>query len=59
MGDSDVPGALADGSIEDLGRGAVRVFFEEMMLDLPDVVDSDAVSEFDLCERFPVRGVFT
>ncbi len=59
MGDSDVPGALADRAVEDLGRGAVRVFFEEMMLDLPDVVDSDAVGEFDLRERFPVRVVFT
>src|SRR5712692_2092580 len=59
VGDSDVPGALADRAIEDLGRGAVRVLFEEMMLDLPDVVDSDAVGEFDLCQRFPVGVVFT
>jgi len=39
----------------------MRVFLEEMVLDLPDVIDADPVGEFDLLKRVaiePLLGVF-
>ena len=59
MGDADVLGALADGAVKDFGRRAVGVLLEKMMLDLPDVIDADAVGELDLGERLPIDVVFT
>jgi hypothetical protein len=56
----DAPGALARGGQEHLGRRRVRVLLEEVMLDLPDVVDPRLVGQLDLLERFaeqPVLGV--
>ena len=58
MRDADILGALTDRAIEDLGRGAMRIFFEEVMLDFPNVIDADAIGEFDLRERLPVGVVF-
>ena len=46
--------ALRTGGEEDLGSGGVRVLFQEVMLDLPDIVDAEFVAEFDLCERLLV-----
>jgi len=43
--------ALAARGEEDLGRGGVRVLLEEVVLDLPDVVEPHAVGELDLLER--------
>ena len=37
----DALGALAGGAQEHLGRGGVRVLLEEVVLDLPDVVDAE------------------
>ena len=56
----DVLGALAGGGEEHLGRARVRVLLEEVVLDLPDVVDADPVGELDLLERVvqqPLLGV--
>ncbi len=36
---------------KDLRRGGVRVLLEEVVLDLPGVVDAEAVGELDLVER--------
>ena len=58
VSDPDILGALTDRAVEDLGRGAVRVFLEEVMLDFPDVVDADAIGEFNLGEGLPVDIVF-
>jgi hypothetical protein len=55
MGDADVPGALADGAEENFGSGTVRVFLQEVVLDLPDVVETDTVGQFDLCECFTIN----
>jgi len=48
MRDADVTGALGYRAVENLGRGAVRIFFQEVMLDFPYVVDADAVGQFNL-----------
>ncbi len=52
MAEPDALGALAARSEEDLGRGRVRVLLEEVVLDLPGVVDAELVGELDLVERF-------
>ena len=46
--DADILGALTDRAIKDLGRGTMRVFLEEVMLDLPHVIDPEPIGEFDL-----------
>jgi hypothetical protein len=33
------------------------IFFEEMMLDFPGVIDADAVSELDLFQRLAINAV--
>jgi hypothetical protein len=38
-----------------LGRRGMRVFFEEVMLDFPDVVDAETVGELDLVERLLIQ----
>jgi hypothetical protein len=58
VGDPDIPGPLTDRAVEDFGRGAVRVFFEEVMLDFPNVIHPDVIGQFDLREGFPVGVVF-
>src|ERR1700693_5875144 len=42
---------LAGSRQENLRRGRMRVFFEEVMLDFPHVVDAELVRELDLVER--------
>ena len=34
-----------------LGRGGMGIFFQEMVLDLPDVVEAEPVGQLDLIER--------
>ena len=51
VAEPDVLGPLAGGGQEHLGRARVRVLLEEVVLDLPDVVDADLVGELDLLER--------
>src|SRR5690606_18005060 len=51
VAEADARGALAGGREEDLGRGGVRVLLQEVVLDLPDVVEAKPVRELDLFER--------
>jgi hypothetical protein len=51
VAEADVLGALRRGGEEDLRRGRVAVFLEEVMLDFPDIVDAEGVGELDLLER--------
>ena len=51
MAEADVLGALRAGGEEHLRRRGVRIFLEEVVLDLPRVVDAEPVGEFDLIER--------
>ena len=55
VAEPDALGALRTGGEEHLRRGGVRIFLEEMVLDLPDVVDAELVGELDLLERFLVQ----
>ena len=50
VAEPDVLRPLARGTEEHLGRGAVRVLLEEVVLDLPRVVVAEAVGELDLVE---------
>jgi hypothetical protein len=50
VANADVFGALAACGEEDFRGGGVGVFFEEMMLRSPNVVEADFVGEFDLVE---------
>src|SRR2546422_7992431 len=49
--EADAFRALGDGAEEDLGSGGVTVFLEEMVFDLPHVVDAETVGQLDLFER--------
>ena len=51
VAEPDALGAHRRGCQEDLRRRAVAVLLEEVVLDLPDVVDADPVGEHDLLER--------
>src|SRR5207302_10983230 len=53
--EADPVGALRAGGEEDLGGRGVRVFLEEMVLDLPDVVDAEPVGQLDLIERIVIE----
>ena len=44
------------GGQEHLGRRGVRVLLEEVVLDLPDVVEAEPVGELDLLERVRRAG---
>ncbi len=48
MTDADVLRAGGAGGEEHLGRRGMRVLLEEVVLDLPYVVDAEAVGELDL-----------
>jgi hypothetical protein len=49
--EADVLRALRGGAEEDPRGAGVRVLLEEVVLDLPDGVEADAVGELDLLER--------
>ncbi len=51
VAEPDAAGALAGRGEEDLGSAGVRVLLQEVVLDLPDVVDPEPVGELDLVER--------
>ena len=51
VADADFFRALRAGGQKNFRRGRVGIFLEEMMLDLPQVVDAKPVGEFDLIER--------
>ena len=55
VAEPDPLGALRAGGEEDLGRRRVRILFEEMVLDLPDIVDAEPVGELDLIERLLIE----
>ena len=57
MAEANVLGALARGGEEDLGGGGVRVLFEEVVLDLEDVIEAELVGELDLFERLLIDAV--
>ncbi len=50
VAEPDLLGALRAGGEEDLGRRGVRIFLEEVVLDLPDVVEAQPVGQLDLVE---------
>ena len=50
-------GALAGRGQEHLGRRGVGVLLEEVVLDLPDVVEAQAVGQLDLLEGFLEEAV--
>ena len=50
-------GALAGGSQQHLGRRAVAVLLEEVVLDGPDAVEAESIGKFDLIERVLVQLV--
>ena len=51
VAEPDALGALRAGGEEHLRRGGVRVLLEEVVLDLPGVVDAELVGELHLVER--------
>ena len=51
VAEADALGALRRGRQEHLGRARVRVLLEEVVLDLPDVVEADAIGQLHLVER--------
>ena len=50
VADADLLGLHGGGGEEELGRGAVGVFLEEVVLDGPDGVEADFVGDADLFE---------
>jgi hypothetical protein len=56
VAEADPARALAGGTEEDLGGAGVRVLLQEVMLDLPDVVDSEPVGQLHLLERVREQG---
>jgi hypothetical protein len=55
VAEPDAFGALRAGGKEHLGRRRVRIFFEKMVLDFPDIVDAEPIGEFDLIQRLLVK----
>ena len=51
VAEPDALRALRAGGEEDLRGGGMRIFLQEVMLDLPHVVDAEPVAEFDLRQR--------
>ena len=57
VAEPDARGPLRDRRQEDLGRARVAVLLEEVVLDLPDVVDPEPVGERALLERLLEHAV--
>ena len=51
VAEADALGARGGGGEEHFGRRGVRVFLEEVVLDLPGVVEAEPVGEHDLVQR--------
>ena len=58
MPNPDIFGALTAGGQKNLGRRAMRILFEEMMFDGPDVVETQFVGQLGLLKCFLVDAVF-
>jgi hypothetical protein len=57
VAEADLPRALRACSEKNLGRGGVRILLEEMVLDLPDILDAEPVGELDLVERLLTQAL--
>ena len=57
VADADAPGARGAGGEEHLGRRGVGVLLEEVVLDLPDVVDAEPIGQLDLRQRVLEQAV--
>jgi hypothetical protein len=51
VAEPDILRALRTSREENFRRGGMRIFFEEVMLDFPGVVDAKPVGQFYLVER--------
>jgi hypothetical protein len=51
VAEADAPGRARARGEEDLRRGGVRVLLEEVVLDLPDVVDAQPIGQLHLLDR--------
>jgi hypothetical protein len=51
VAETDIPGALRHRREKHLGGGRVRILLQEVVLDLPHIVEAETVGEFDLFER--------
>ena len=58
VAEADALGALARRGEEHLGRRAMGIFLEEMMLDRPDIVVAELVGELDLGQRILQQRIF-
>ncbi|MGC2522987.1 MAG: hypothetical protein WA417_10185 [Stellaceae bacterium] len=56
MAEPDLLGALRAGREKNFGCRGVRIFLEEMVLDLPHIVDAEPVGELDLVERILIEA---
>jgi hypothetical protein len=43
MPQTDLPGALAGGAQKDFRRGAVRIFFQKVVLDFPGIIHPQSI----------------
>src|SRR6185437_10149693 len=57
VAEPDLLGALRARGEEHFGRGGMGIFLEEVMLDLPRIVDADAVGEFDLLQCLAIDAM--
>ena len=51
VAEPDLLGALRAGGEKNFGCRGVRILLEEMVLDLPDIIDAEPIGELDLIER--------
>src|SRR5579871_5877789 len=54
----DAFGTRGRGGEKNLGRRAMRIFLEEVMLDLPDLIEAELVGKDDLLHRLLVLAQF-
>src|ERR1700722_7121741 len=58
VADAHLPGLHRARGQEQLGRGAMRIFFEEVMLDGPHRIEAERIGESDLLEAVVVHVFF-
>ena len=56
--EADGFGESRGGSEENFGRRGMRIFFEEVVFDLPRVIEAEAVGQLDLMERLVKEVAF-
>jgi len=54
VAEADALGALRARGQKHLRHRGMGIFLKEMVLDLPGVIDADAVGELDLFQRFAI-----